>query len=302
MADEQTKVAPMVTSDHPAGRPFRVIVVGAGGTGGRLIPGMMQVLRRGDEVAIVDGDHVEDRNLLRQNFRQRDIGENKAEVMARRYAREGIQVDAHATMADKDTLTQLQRPRSPGTGVAGTILIGCVDNWRARLAMHNFMSSGGGGSKLWIDAGNERRGGQVLLTTRSWPSKVNDLQTGKQFPTAGWTIPGMQVGMPQLLDPTPWHCVRCDVQNEGTAALCVQCKQPEASCADRIDIQTVAVNQLSATAILNILSQILYKVPFNSAGAFFSTQNTMTPISLDKVDGSRYVVEPVTTYAGRASV
>lgn len=296
--EEVTKVAPMVTSDHAANRPIRVIVVGAGGTGGRLIPGMMQVLRRNDEVAIVDGDHVEDRNLLRQNFRQRDIGENKAEVMARRYQRDGIHVDAHALMVDKDSLAQLFRPVR-GEAVAGTILIGCVDNWRARVAMNAFMSNGS--AKLWIDAGNERRGGQVLLTMRGWPAKVNDLATGKTFNTAGWSIPGMMGAMPQLLDPTPWHCVRCDVENEGTAALCTKCKQPEASCADRIDIQTVAVNQLAATAILNILSQVLYKVPFNSAGAFFSTQNTMTPISLDKVDGSRYVVEPVKTYAGRLS-
>ena len=96
MADE--KVGPMVTSGHRGADPLRVVVVGAGGTGGRLIPPLMQILKRGDVVAIVDGDHVEDRNLARQNFRTRDVGENKAEVMARRYRRDGIDVEVYTSM------------------------------------------------------------------------------------------------------------------------------------------------------------------------------------------------------------
>lgn len=296
---ENEKVAPMMTSAHTSGRPIRFVVVGAGGTGGRLIPGMMQVLRRNDEVAIVDGDHVEDRNLLRQNFRQRDIGENKAEVMASRYRRDHIHVDAYNAMIDDALIQQIMRPLH-STEVVGTIILGCVDNWRARRVMEKAMQSGS--NKLWIDAGNERRGGQVLLTAKSWPFQVNDLAGGRNHTTVlGWTVPGLKTAMPQLLDATPWHCARCDVDNAGELELCGKCNQPEASCADRLDIQTVAVNQLAATSILNILSQILYKVPFNSAGAFFSTQNTMSPIPLDKVDASRYIVTPVTSYAGTSA-
>lgn len=294
MAEE--RVAPMLTSEHNSTSPIRVLVVGAGGTGGRLIPGLLQVLRRNDEVAIIDGDHVEDRNLLRQNFRMRDVGENKAEVMARRYTRDGIHVDAYATMLTADIGQRIARSVR-GTSLGGVIILGCVDNWKARQEMHKLMETGA--PRIWIDAGNERRGGQVILSAKGWPFKVNDLQNAKQYPTAGWSIPGMKVGMPQLLEAATWHCDHCDVDNEPHAELCKKCKQPEASCADRIDIQTVAVNQMSATAILNLLYQVVFKVPFNNAGAFFSTQNTMQPIPFGKVTPTSYVVNPVDTYANK---
>lgn len=297
MADTTT-IPPMVTSTHRANQPLRVIVIGAGGTGGRLIPPLMQVLRRGDTVAIVDGDHVEDRNLARQNFRARDIGVNKAEVMAARYRREGIAVEAYASM-----LTEANaEPIVSGSvsSVAGRIILGCVDNWRARRLMDATVRAAG--NRLWIDGGNERRGGQVILTATSWPLKVKGphmrTTSGIHEHNGNWTIPGLQTAMPQLLEAQPWHCHRCDVDNEGTRETCKKCKQPEESCRDRIDLQTVAVNQMSATCIMNALANVLYQVPFSAAGAFFSTLNTMSPIKLASVNWDHLQVLPETAYAG----
>lgn len=282
---------PSVTSTHQANRPLRVIVVGAGGTGGRLIPPLMQVLKRGDSVAIVDGDHVEDRNLTRQNFRTRDIGENKAEVMARRYRRDGIQTDAFATMLTPEV----------GAEIAGSsvplVILGCVDNPKARNIMDGLMEQR---VSIWIDGGNERRGGQVLLSASRWPCNVKDPTTNNAR-TANWTLRGLTLAMPQLLRPQPWHCVRCDVPNKAGAERCSKCKQPEDSCRDRIDLQTVAVNQLSASCMLNALSLILYQVPFSTCGSFFSTLNTMSPIKLSpNVNWSSYELRPETTYADPA--
>lgn len=104
--------------------------------------------------------------------------------------------------------------------------------------------------------------------------------------------------MPQLLEAQPWHCHRCDVDNEGTRETCKKCKQPEESCRDRIDLQTVAVNQMSATCIMNALANVLYQVPFSTAGAFFSTLNTMSPIKLDEIKWERGQILPERTYAG----
>lgn len=289
-------IPPMVTSAHRTNRPINVMVVGAGGTGGRLIPALMQVMRRGDTVAIVDGDHVEDRNLARQNFRTRDIGMNKAEVMANRYRRDGVAVTAYATMLTAENISAIA---GGGRDESSLIILGCVDSWRARQVIQNAMASRL--ATIWIDGGNERRGGQVLMSATAWNFKVkahHSSASGLHENTATYTLPGLLNAMPQLLDAQPWHCHRCDVQNEGSRETCKKCKQPEESCQDRIDLQTVAVNQMSATGILNALTNILYQVPFSNAGAFFSTLNSMNPILLEKVDWDRRKILPETTYAG----
>lgn len=306
MAIPKTKVdqTPIIfTSAHRVNIPLRVTVVGAGGTGGRVIPPMMQMLRRNDTVCIVDGDHVEDRNLARQNFRARDVGENKAEVMARRYHRDGITTHAYASMLTEETSTDITH--DPATPEHARIILGCVDNWRARQTMDALLwNTAIRGPVAWIDGGNERRGGQVLLNFRGWPCKVtgpNDPNTGAQGSEsfthqAAFQLRGM-LALPQLLSAQNWHCDRCDVNNLGERATCVQCNQPEASCQDRIDLQTVTVNQLSATCILNVLSCLLYQIPMSSCGAFFSVLNTMSPIGLKSIDWSNMRIHPDTTYA-----
>jgi molybdopterin/thiamine biosynthesis adenylyltransferase len=272
------EIDPIFTASHNSTASLRTIVVGAGGTGGRLIPPLMQVLRRGDSVAIVDGDHVEDRNLARQNFRPRDVGLNKAEVMAQRYRREGIEVDAYAAMLTRDNWREIVA----GTGRArstGVVILGCVDNAAARALMEAIYTAPS--SCLWIDGGNEMRGGQVVVSTSVWPMKVSaphprDAEKMREI-NGNWSLDGM-TAMPQLLKTRP----------EDAA---------QASCQDRIDLQTVAVNQLSATCMLNVLACFLYKVPMSSCGAFFSTLNTMCPIRVKRVNWDEYALMPETTYA-----
>ena len=279
-------IPPSITSAHLLNTPVTCIVVGAGGTGGRLIPALTQVLRRGDKLIIIDGDHVEDRNLARQNFRTRDIGLNKAEVMMRRYRREGIETIAYATMLTMGLKDEI----FSRTDNRNYIMLGCVDNTRARIDMDKLCNEC---SCAWIDAGNERRGGQVILSTNYWPTEVK--YQGHQA-SGRFRLLGMNA-MPQLITIHPWHCDRCNIDNTPEQSRCPQCQQPEGSCRDRIDLQTVAVNQLSASCMLNIVSCLLYGVPMMSCGAFFSTLNTMSPIKLNSVRWSRSEVFPETTYA-----
>ena len=252
--------------------PMNVIVVGAGGTGGRLIPPLMQILKQGDSVAIVDGDIVEQRNLLRQNFRIRDIGENKAEVMARRYRRDGINVAAFATMYKSDLYREMINH-----GYYKTIFLGCVDNPEARNEISN---SAPEESSIWIDGGNEMRGGQVIVSANGWPFEVSEwIRDRNEYykRSSLWHIRGMKA-MPQLLTIS---------------------EKPQEGCGNRIDLQTVAVNQLSATCMLNALTCILHGVTFSNCGVFFSTLNTMSPIKLAKVDWDYNVVNPELTYASK---
>ena len=70
-------------------RPVKIVVIGAGGTGGYVIPHLYRIAYasgRPCRIIIADGDIVEQKNLIRQNFAECDIGENKAQVMAERYS------------------------------------------------------------------------------------------------------------------------------------------------------------------------------------------------------------------------
>ena len=70
-------------------RPVKIVIIGAGGTGGNVIPHLYRIAfssNRPCKVIICDGDIVERKNLIRQNFAECDIGENKAQVMAERYS------------------------------------------------------------------------------------------------------------------------------------------------------------------------------------------------------------------------
>lgn len=75
----------------PTDRPVKVVMLGAGGTGGYVAPYVFRLLHMLDRPArfvVCDGDIVEPKNLDRQNFVPADLGENKARVLAERY--EGI--------------------------------------------------------------------------------------------------------------------------------------------------------------------------------------------------------------------
>ena len=64
-------------------RPVKIVMLGAGGTGGHIAPHLYRLLyalERPVRFIICDGDIVEEKNLVRQNFTPADLGENKAAV------------------------------------------------------------------------------------------------------------------------------------------------------------------------------------------------------------------------------
>ena len=66
-------------------RPVKIVQLGAGGTGGHIAPHLYRLLYSLDRPVryiICDGDVVEQKNLVRQNFTPADLGENKAQVLA----------------------------------------------------------------------------------------------------------------------------------------------------------------------------------------------------------------------------
>ena len=149
-------------------RPVSVLIIGAGGTGGYIIPHLYRIAyatKRKYRIVIADGDIVEKKNLIRQNFSNYDIGSNKAEAMAERYSDVfGIETEyVPEYIEDEDMLCDLLMPKLTGQERAKKplyIIIGAVDNNRSRIMCHNVFNKLN--DVIYIDSGNGEYTGQVV--------------------------------------------------------------------------------------------------------------------------------------------
>ena len=148
-------------------RPVKIVVIGAGGTGGYVIPHLYRIAYasgRPCRIIIADGDIVEQKNLIRQNFAECDIGENKAQVMAERYSEVfGIETEYIPDFIENEQqLLELLRFESSGRNSIKpiSILIGAVDNNRSRIMCNNVFNKLD--DIIYIDSGNGEFTGQVI--------------------------------------------------------------------------------------------------------------------------------------------
>ena len=160
-------------------RPVKVVMLGAGGTGGHIAPHLYRLLyalERPVRFIVCDGDVVEEKNLVRQNFIPADLGENKAKVLAERYASVfGIETEyVPSFIESEDDLKKLLTPKiwrmgcSRGTSLdhkEQVILIGAVDNNRSRQLCHSVFYQMD--ELIYIDSGNGEHTGQVVCGIRS---------------------------------------------------------------------------------------------------------------------------------------
>lgn len=151
--------------------PLKIIVLGAGGTGGYVIPHLYRIgyaIGRDIRIIVCDGDMVEEKNLIRQNFIVQDIGRNKAQVQAERYsAAFGIECEYRPEFIEAENeLFQLTLPdRQPyGYPSQRVILLGCVDNNRSRQLCHQVFYRQR--DLVYIDSGNGEHTGQVVCGVR----------------------------------------------------------------------------------------------------------------------------------------
>ena len=157
-------------------KPVKIIMLGAGGTGGHVAPHLYRLLHTlacYTEVIICDGDIVEEKNLVRQNFIAADLSKNKAQVLAERYATAfGLEVSyIPEFIENEDRLARLVKPDTFPNGpytyqtTEGlSILIGCVDNNRSRQLCHNVFKFAD--NLIYIDSGNGEYTGQVVCGIR----------------------------------------------------------------------------------------------------------------------------------------
>jgi len=165
-----------------------IVLVGLGGTGSqwaRAIARIVYHLRRQRQhvptIHFVDPDVVEASNVGRQMFTEADLGQYKAETLARRfnYAM-GLSIVWHNELFDPERHTSHH----------GTLLCGAVDNHQARLALAQ-------ADAIWIDSGNHFAAGQVVIGNTADPQVVRH---GFGERTCSY-LPNTALVFPSLLEP-----------------------------------------------------------------------------------------------------
>jgi len=146
--------------------PVSVSLIGVGGTGSQMLSALARIdisLRKlnfpGLSIIIYDNDKITNNNVGRQMFSKFDIGEYKANVLVDRCNR------------FFDTEYYSIKKRFPYKDVDTTnIVISCVDNVKTRKSiLRHFKKITEGSSQIkpyyWMDFGNTRKTGQVVLGT-----------------------------------------------------------------------------------------------------------------------------------------
>jgi len=158
-------------------RPVKIVQLGAGGTGGHIAPHLYRLLYSLDRPVryiICDGDVVEEKNLVRQNFTPADLGENKAQVLAERYSLVfGMETEyVPAFVETEEHLRELLTPRRWMIGSyypqkelrEMVLLLGAVDNNKSRQLCHRVFHQAK--ELIYIDSGNGEYTGQVVCGVR----------------------------------------------------------------------------------------------------------------------------------------
>ena len=184
-------------------RPVKIVMLGCGGTGGYIAPHLYRLLHtinRNVQFIVADGDSVEEKNLVRQNFIHGDLGQNKAKVLAQRYSSVfGIKTQyIPEFIEDEEQLIQLVTPEQFSMGGWSdrvivdelVILIGAVDNNKSRKLCDNVFRKVS--PLIYIDSGNGEYTGQIVCGIRNknktiykpmgstYPDVLND---NDKFPT-----------------------------------------------------------------------------------------------------------------------
>lgn len=223
-----------------------IVVVGLGGTGSQLarsVARMIYDLRQRSikppSVTFIDPDIIENKNVGRQMFTPADVGQYKAEVLARRFSHAlGLQINWLNEAFDAEWVgDDRQRHRQE------VIIMGAVDNHMARAEISK-------ADAVWIDCGNHYSSGQVVIGNTSDFGQLflpGNMHGGKMR-----YLPNVTTLFPQMLEP--------EAEPQPQADL---------SCAELVETgqQHLLINDM----IAGIGAQYLYKLLHRQAITTFMT-------------------------------
>lgn len=152
-------------------RTHMYLVVGAGGTGSYFYPKLLNYLvstsrSTNNEIMLVDGDVVEEKNLLRQGFYTSELGKGKAEALYNMYKHYSTHLKLGYSNSYIDTVQDVLN-YCVNKEYSGITIVSCVDNNMARLRLTvavYFLQDILGVPVSFVDSGNTEWTGQVLAT------------------------------------------------------------------------------------------------------------------------------------------
>lgn len=241
----------------PGYEAVTLALVGCGGTGSWLAPAVVRIGRLLKEKAgkrvnltFIDPDHVEAKNVYRQNFCEAEIGRNKAETLAFRYGLAwGMEIAAFAVGFDKEMLGGWNSSDHL------TVLIGCVDNTAGRSKLEKAVQENTYKPRWWLDCGNSQASGQALLGC------------GGKRPADPFQLPGYcsWLPLPSVQHPDLTAIPAMIQTDERNLEL------GEMSCADlaMMDSQGLAVNQRMAAEAADMLTRMLLTRDLTRLATYF---------------------------------
>lgn len=252
-------------------------LVGAGGTGSFMAMNLarlvfeLKTFGKNARIIIVDPDRVEQGNIPRSNFCFAEIGLNKAETLAGRLSRAwGIEVGfvkegfRPALLQSKNDDWDVQSSNSNKL----TILVGCVDNHLARQQMHETLKCFNEKNYerafprlWWIDGGNGRDTGQVLIGNRL--DKKEICESAQKSPILSF-LPAPSLQHPDLLSEGERKVRSHQLQTNDAM-----------TCAERIRLgeQSLNVNQRVAVEMSEILSELLLTQSLKRFATYFDLES-----------------------------
>lgn len=248
-------------------KTVNVLLVGAGGTGSRVLEQLLCLHRallakghpHGLSVTVVDMDRVSPSNIGRQAFYPSDIGAFKSHTLVNRV---NMALDGQAVWkASTEMLTAESKLD------AVDLVIGAVDNRLARRSIHAALARKSHGDSFWLDFGNRADDGQVVLG--QVPGRHQKLK--ERLPHIGDLYP-------ELLDP--------EAEQEDDTPSC--------SLAEALEKQSLYINQAVSVQGMNILWNLFTKGAITVQGAFINLEHSMvTPLRVDPEQWARFGFGPL---------
>lgn len=239
---------------HLVSGRIKVLVVGAGGTGSRVMEHLACLHRaliakghpQGLDVTLIDGDRVSMANVGRQAFYACDCGAYKADVLVNRINMSlGVQWKSVCEMLEI------------GTRLEYDLVIGCVDTRKSRLAILRGLEECGG-TRYWLDFGNKKDNGQVILGEVTKRTRSTDSRN---------RLPHVAEVYPDVIDER-YESADADV--------------PSCSLAEALDKQSLFINPAMSVIGMSILWNLFTSGEIESHGAFVNLAcMQVTPLDVD---------------------
>lgn len=203
-------------------RVIQIVVVGCGGIGAYVIQHIARLMRilyegnKGVNLALVDPDVVEEKNLGRQLFCDAEVGIPKSVALARRYG-QGFGLNTVAYECEYNDGLLLD-------GVDLTILVGCVDNHEGRQAMHETLARNPQRIAphvlpriFWLDCGNLKDTGRAMIGTAYTAEQCEGAFLEKKrvisLPSPGLQSPGLLIPERADIGGRPMSCAELQMAN-----------------------------------------------------------------------------------------